>query len=70
MGASMNNLNRMLVASPLEFAAIFGEITSDTPGLLRDTAAGSASANAPRDTSKTLGHELDQCLPSSKARPR
>jgi hypothetical protein len=25
----MNKLNRMLIASPLEFAAIFGEVTSD-----------------------------------------
>lgn len=63
----MNKLNLMLTASPLEFAAIFGEITrdavtearADTTGLPEGAAAvagvGSTRRNGSRGTCKSRG---------------
>lgn len=58
----MNKFNLLLIASPSEFAAIFGEVTSDavpearahTTGLPQGatavTGVGSARRNEPRDS--------------------
>ena len=46
----MNKLNRVLIASPLEFAAIFGEITSDAA-----TEARAATTGTPQGAAAVAG---------------
>jgi hypothetical protein len=59
----MNKLNLMLIASPLEFAAIFGEVTSDvvtearasTAGLPQCASTVAVAGSANRGTRKSRG---------------